>query len=461
MDERVEQVIKDFFAALQMARLYGVQHQSCVKGCAKMLDSLRAAFPHHGEIVIGFISGELTFGKDILFDLSNVLKPMIADLQEKGIERIVFTPGVEERELGVFIEYLAARKGAIRKTAQEYLSEAGLRHISAGRIKVAQGSGPADLPGGEIADAGDPTGGENILNTGALYQSSLSTVTGALTALMHGEAFEYMALRSSVNGMAGGILTAYRDILKLVTLKRYDPATYVHVLNVSTLTMFFAARSGFTREDMTDLGIAGLFHDVGKTHISRRLIRKTDKLSDEEFGVMKSHTVLGAEVLLEYVDTLGTLPLVVAFEHHLKYDLSGYPKSAFNQKPHTASRVVCICDVYDALSQRRSYKADYAPDIVYSIMIRERGTTFDPDLLDRFFRYLGVWPIGSLVGLSDGRIAVVRDEHEDAIALPDVEVIMPEEKRGERLDLRLTQGTVKIEKFMNPWKEGRELLRLI
>ncbi|MDD5237906.1 MAG: hypothetical protein PHU96_02980, partial [Candidatus Omnitrophica bacterium] len=175
---------------------------------------------------------------------------------------------------------------------------------------------------------------------------------------------------------------------------------------------------------------------------------------------IKRHPVLGADILLKYVASFGILPVVVSFEHHLKFDMTGYPKIPFLQKPHIASLIVSICDVYDALFQRRGYKLDYSPDMIYNVMIKEKGTTFEPLLLDKFFRLMGVWPVGSIVSLSNGSIAVVRDEHEDDIVSPKVEVIYPADRK-EIIDLKERKDAIKIERFLNPWKEGKDFLHLI
>lgn len=100
---------------------------------------------------------------------------------------------------------------------------------------------------------------------------------------------------------------------------------------------------------------------------------------------MKEHPVLGSILLQGYRDALGILPAVVAFEHHLRYDLKGYPKVAYIRPPHVASQMVSLCDVYDALAQKGSYKEDFPPEKIYQTMFLERGKLFDAALFDRFF----------------------------------------------------------------------------
>jgi HD-GYP domain-containing protein (c-di-GMP phosphodiesterase class II) len=222
--------------------------------------------------------------------------------------------------------------------------------------------------------------------------------------------------------------------------------------------MYFSSRLGFDKSDVLNIGVAAMFHDIGKLFISRKILHKPDKLSDQEFGRIKSHTLMGAEIMLKYVDSLGILPVVVSFEHHLKYDSSGYPRVPLSRKQHIASLIVSICDVYDALSQRRGYKQDYSPDVVYNIMNKEKGASFDQELLDKFFRFMGLWPIGSIVALNDGSIALVKDENESDIRRPKVEIVSPVDKK--RIVELAQDNSLSIERYLNPWKEGKEFLRL-
>jgi len=202
-----------------------------------------------------------------------------------------------------------------------------------------------------------------------------------------------------------------------------------------------------------------MYHDIGKLSISRKILHNPGQLTDQEFGQIKSHTLLGAEIMLQYVDTLGILPVVVCFEHHLKHDSSGYPRSLFLRKQHIVSSIVSICDVYDALSQRRGYKQDYSPDVVYNIMNRDKGSYFDPELLDKFFKFMGLWPIGAVVALNDGSIALVKDQNESDIRRPKIEIISPQDKR--RLVDLTQEPALSVERYLNPWKEGKEFLSLV
>ncbi|MFA5100897.1 MAG: HD domain-containing phosphohydrolase [Candidatus Omnitrophota bacterium] len=449
MIKKIESAFRSLISALQIATLYGMGHAKFGKYLDQAYQDLRLAFIDTGEIVIGIVGEELAWGKEILFDLSKTLKPMILYLKGRGVERISFGRDVGREELKRFVGFLLLPKDRIPEDPQQYLTDQGVSNISVGKIKVTTAAGDQSLVKSAL-DAVDYL---------SLYESSLDSFSQSIDNVLSDKEMDNTGLRLGISNVMESLAGRYQDLLKLTTVKRYDMTTFVHIMNVSILAMYFSSKLGFSKDDILDIGTAALFHDIGKLYISRQIIRKESKLTDAEFARIKSHSVLGAEILLKYTPTLGILPVVVCFEHHLKYDLSGYPKLPFSHVPHTASLIVAICDVYDALLARRSYKASYAPMVIHDIMTGDRGKGFEPQLLDRFFQYMGVWPIGTLVLLNDGRVAVVRAVNEDEIFLPVVEVIHPE--KGENIDLRATQDKVYIHQFLDPVQEGKPFLPLV
>jgi len=444
MLEKIENNFRDLLSALQTAKLYSTEHPMFKKAVEKAFISLQDVLRDRDDLVLGFVGDEIAFEKEIFFDLSKMVRPAIIYLKERGIERIAFYKGVQAEELNKFIVFLAGAKDESKREAQEHLTFLGIKNIVVGKIKA----------GGKLGEAQGKGVAANM------YDSSLDNVSQSLASVLDSETIDHLVLKFSINNILESLSTQHQEFMKFTTLKRYDVGTYVHLLNVCILSMYFASKLGFARDDALDVGIGGLFHDIGKLYISRKIISKTDKFTDEELNIMKSHPMLGAQILLGYADNLGILPVVICFEHHLKYNMQGYPKKPFTCKPHIATRIVSICDVYDALSQRRGYKADYAPDLIYNIITKEKGTSFDPEMVDKFFKIMGVWPIGSIVGLNDGRVAVVTDEHEDDIFSPSVKVIGPQPEQ-EAIDLRQGSGSLRIERYLNPWTEGKDYLRLV
>ena len=448
--EKVGILLRDIVASLQTAKLYSTAHVIFKNSVTKAYNSLQDVLKDRTELVIGIIGNELAFEKEIFFELSQLVEPMIVYFKERGIERIVFHSSLKQEELERFIVFLLEYPQDTNKDPQEYLTSLGIRNINVGKIKV----GSSQTEGSLMEETAQ------LINYLGLYNNYQEKVSQSIETMLDNETLDYPALRLAVTNVMEHLIIRYQELIKLATIKRYDLNTFVHIINVSILAMYFSSKLGFTQDNVLAIGIAGLFHDIGKLYISRKIIGKQDKLTGEEFEKVKSHSLLGAEILIRYVNTMGVLPVVVAFEHHLKYDLTGYPKLTFRQKPHIASLIISICDVYDALSQRRSYKSEYPPKAIYDFMIKEKGKFFEPTLLDNFFKIMGVWPIGTIVLLSDSRIAVVRQENVGEIFCPKVEVIHPADKK-ELIDLKQKKESLKIERALNPFTEAKDYLRLI
>ena len=438
----VEVAFKGLLTCLQSLKMYGEAHPMFQKSLDKALEAFTDVLAGRQEMVIGIVGKELAFEKEILFDLAKFLSPAILYLKERNIERIAFYSGLNREELRKFVCFIAGPKEGFKGDLQASLSLTGVEHISIGKLKV------EPQPDKSIFT---PTQSE-------LYDSSADVVGQALNEVLNSDKVDHLALKFALNNIIENLSSQRQELLKLATVKRYDIETYTHMLNVSILAMYFSSRLGFDKTDILNIGIAAMYHDVGKLFISRKILHKPGQLTDQEFWRMKSHTILGAEIMLKYVDTLGILPVVVSFEHHLKYDASGYPRVPFLRKQHIASLIVSICDIYDALSQRRGYKLDYSPDVVYYIMNRDKDSYFDPELLDKFFKFVGIWPIGGIVVLNNGCIALVRDQNESDIRRPKIEIISPQDKRC-LVDL-VQDTTLSIERYLNPWKEGRDYLQL-
>ncbi|MCK9432278.1 MAG: HD domain-containing protein [Candidatus Omnitrophica bacterium] len=438
----IETAFKGLLSCLQSIKMYGESHPMFQKSLDSTFEAFREVFSERQEVVIGIVGEELAFEKEILFDLAKFLRPAILYLKERHIERIAFYRGLNREELLRFVCFIAGPKEDFKGDFQASLSLAGVEHISIGRLKVSSGQEE----------------GEGLPDQSELYNSSADVVGQALSGVLNSEKVDQLALKFSLGSIMENFSSQRQEMLKLATVKKYDMGTYVHMLNVSIFSMYFSSRLGFEKADILNIGIAAMYHDIGKLYISRKILHKPGQLTEQEFGNVKSHTLMGAQIMLKYTDTLGILPVVVSFEHHLKYDSSGYPRLPFLRSQHIASMIVSICDVYDALSQRRGYKQDYSPDVVYNIMNKDRGKTFDPELLDKFFKFMGFWPVGAVVALNDESVAIVVSQNESDIRRPKVQIVWPQEKKRQA-DL-LEDQTLSIQRYLNPWKEGKEFLKL-
>jgi HD-GYP domain-containing protein (c-di-GMP phosphodiesterase class II) len=395
--------------------------------------------------VIGIVEDELAWEDEIFFDLSQKLKSLVFYLQERGIERIYFNQSLSIGELEKFIKFLITPKADLPKDTHEYLSAQGIKNIRAGKIRA--------LANEQKEKAKTST--ETIKQ----YENSLRTISQSFDKLLNEEDIDYLDLRFNILNIMEKFMGRHQELLNLISIKKKDMVTFVHLLNVSILSMYISSKLGFSKDDVLDIGIAALFHDIGKISISLGILKKKSKLAEDEFLKIQDHTVLGTKILTRHIDMLGILPVVVSFEHHMRYDRKGYPKVDFPHEPHLASYIVSLCDVYDALTQRRTYKKDYPPLEIYNLMMNEKGKLFEPKLLAKFFKIMGVWPIGTIVSLSNRSIAIVREANERDVFRPVVEVISPKNRKG-TIDL-LKNKDISIKKSLNPFAEGKKYLDML
>lgn len=176
-------------------------------------------------------------------------------------------------------------------------------------------------------------------------------------------------------------------ILPLLQLREFDEYTTTHSLNVSVLTMALAESLGLAQQDVRTFGIAGLLHDLGKVNVPEEILNKPGKLTDEERAIMQAHPAAGAKLIIESGRRLD-LAAAVAHEHHIMINGHGYPACHYRRDCHKASKLVHVCDVYDALRTRRPYREAWEADRVLTYIEERAGTEFEPDAAAAFVRMM-------------------------------------------------------------------------
>ena len=213
-------------------------------------------------------------------------------------------------------------------------------------------------------------------------------------------------------------------MLGISTMRDYDDYTYTHSVNVAILSLCLGKRIGLSRVSLSYLAICGLLHDLGKLNIPKEILNKPGKLTDQEFKEMETHPLKSVSqiVKMNAPEDLKAKILLPPFEHHLKYDLSGYPKVENKRSVSLFGRIITITDVFDALTSPRVYRPKaMSPNVALEIMVKESGRDFDPILLKVFINMLGVYPVGTLLKLDTGELGLVVDcESSDDLTRPKV-----------------------------------------
>lgn len=199
-------------------------------------------------------------------------------------------------------------------------------------------------------------------------------------------------------------------LLSLSSIRDYDDYTFTHSLNVAILSMCLGHRIGLNKRQLETLSLSALFHDLGKVDVPKDILNKPGKLDDEEFREMRNHSIYSVRhiILLKASHRKKAEIMLPPFEHHLKFDLSGYPQTPRKKPLSLFGRIIAIADVFDALTARRVYRTfPISPDRALGIMQEGSGTDFDPVLLKVFVNMIGVYPVGTLLRFTNGELGLV------------------------------------------------------
>ena len=363
--------LNGFAHALGVMTLYPEGHPSrerAVDAAYNELDGLAVPNAHPS---FTFLDDEVVFGRQRLRELKSW--DWGRRLVAAGIQRLEFERKVTRDEFDGFLNEILARLllSAIDTSEARQMRSLGIRFGTVGLQGQEEAGAPAaamatlDLALGEEAETFRWLQKE-VQSHGSVPMLEAEAVVRSLSVAMHGDS---------------------RMVLPLLKLKEYDQYTTTHSLNVAVLSMGLAESLGCRPDDIRAIGIAGLLHDIGKTRIPLEVLTKPGKLSDEERAIMNRHPVDGARIIMQSEEDLG-LAATVAYEHHIMLNGGGYPALHYGRPCALASRLVHVCDVYDALSTRRPYRDAWPNEKTLAYLEERAGTEFDPDLVAAFVRTL-------------------------------------------------------------------------
>jgi putative nucleotidyltransferase with HDIG domain len=400
-----DDLVRRLAAAVRGAALYTPEHPLVRRGVEALTTLTQTALQRTEAIVIGFIADDVVVNGSRLGRSAATLIGFVRDLRDLDIEKITIARGITRDELKWFVHELADRRAPLPLQAR--LDQRNVRHITIGRINIEH-----------VED--DSSG---IAAARKIYGSAVETAQELWSAAQAGDKPDPNAARKIIDSLAKLVSQDRTSLMALTALKRYDNYTFTHMVNVSVLAMAQARSLNIAGPLLREFGFAALMHDIGKVNTPLEVLNKPDKLTKDEFDLMKQHVVDGAHILRRTPEMPALAP-VVAFEHHLRQDLSGYPENIGHRDLNLCTQIVSIADVYDALRSNRIYREGLPSERIRAIMTQKDTPAFNTKLLRRFINLMGLFPVGTLVRLNTDDVGVVTHEHPSDPFRPQVKILL-------------------------------------
>ena len=370
------------------------------RNVAALAETITVALAAHTTLTIGIVEDDLVVGDTPVPRAAETMGELMRRLQQAGIERIVIEDGVEPEEITELVQTVARADRGTAPPAPR------LQHIRVGKLQVEQ----------RVEAVGDMSTFQH------LYKDAVGIAERLWDSATTEGKPDADAARGIVDSLAQAVAQNRTALLALTALKNYDNYTFTHMVNVSILTMGQGRGLGIDGAALRQLGLAALLHDIGKVRTPPEILNKTEQLTDREFEILKRHTVDGAQILRTTPEVPALAP-VVAFEHHLRADGTGYPRGVSRPELNVATMLCGISDVYDAMRSQRVYQQAFPTDRILSVLQRNDGKQFDQNLVRRFVQLVGIYPAGNLVRLDSGETAVVTKAYAPDPYRPRVKVL--------------------------------------
>jgi putative nucleotidyltransferase with HDIG domain len=435
--------ISAFYRLLRGTTLYNRKNLNIDRLTQECLKTINPVVKSEGRLAIKIVRDIFFFNNikiQVTVDKYSILKGFLQEMRNRWLGELEFMEEVDGEQLKDFI-YLLSELEENNESNYLYvmrqLEHKGIEGINVGKLEVFKD---------EETYAGAK---EKRQYSKEVYFKSIGLVKEVLESVKKQKLLNVRKAKRLMQNTVNTLIQDESTLLGLASIKNYDESTFNHSVNVAIYSIALGQRIGIPKKHLSHLGMAALFHDIGKTRIPVEILHKPGKLLPEEMAIVRSHPILGVETVMAMKEwgELSCRMIYAAFDHHIKYDLTGYPKTTRKQGLSLFGRIIAIADFYDSLVRPRgSDRFPFVSEKILGVMLERSGKDFDPILVKVFINMIGVFPLGTLVLLNTNEIGIVIQVQEDTELLDRPKVILldygdGEYRKGEIVDLREVDET--------------------
>lgn len=410
------QLITQLNTLIKTSKIHGRTNAALDKPVATML-TLIQTLAHDQPVTLRLQNDFLFLGESHLkvnAQQMAVIGNIIDSLNKWKIGGLTFGSAVTSKDLREFA-YLFVSLDPTTKSVDDFRQKLTAREVNGIALEdprelELKEDQNAESNSGKTSDTPTDPKVQHKIQAKNAYAKAASAVGGLEKSVRDGGTVNFKQAKRAIQNIVDLMMQDEATLLGLTTLRCHDQYTHNHSVNVSLLSIALANRTGYPKVALADLGLAALFHDIGKSTIPLEVLNKPSEFSDEEWIAMRNHPTEGVLSLAELrgVTNLPARMAAASFEHHMNLDYSGYPKLKTPWKLSLTGRILMIADCYDAMTSSRVYRREpMSPSKVLNIMFGKSGKSFDATLLKLFVNCVGIVPIGSLVMLDTDELAVV------------------------------------------------------
>ncbi|HEY5219448.1 MAG TPA: HD-GYP domain-containing protein [Gemmatimonadaceae bacterium] len=412
-------LVRDLYAALRAIKLYPVENAAVQKSLVELAARANELLKVEEELHVR-ASGEFIFVNStrLRIDLDNYasFSHLLSMFRTNGVGSVQVHEGATVKHWLIFLSIL---QSVSEEPPEDRLVSLSAKLVSAGVTAITLGP-PTQPASGEVEKSK-----ERAKRT---YSESVVVAKDLMTSVRMGKSPNIKKIKRVVQGIVDQILNEETSLIGLTSIRDYDEYTFTHSVNVCIFAVAIGKRLGLTKLQLYDLGLAALFHDIGKQRVPAEVLNKSGGLTDDEWRLIAAHPWLGVLALFQ-VRGQQEFPyrsMVVAMEHHMKTDLTGYPRPIRARKMSMFSKIVAVADGFDAATSRRTYQSTpMNPAMVMQEMRDNPRRGMDPVLVKAFVNLTGIYPVGTLVVLDTFELGVVHAVNplQEMLSRPIVRVI--------------------------------------